>query len=150
MSFGPMFPINGQVYREVQPNSPIEFSRQPGSYVYAPAMQESGVREYYRTLLKHKLAALSTLVVIFSVITIATLRTTPIYESAGTIAITKPDSGIVNFKDSTPEWDYYDPTEMDTEVRILKSDLLSLQVLRASAWTRAPPTCPQPMPTPSI
>jgi polysaccharide biosynthesis transport protein len=138
MSFGPMFPINGQVYREVQPNSPIEFSRQPGSYVYAPAMQESGVREYYRTLLKHKLAALSTLVVIFSVITIATLRTTPIYESAGTIAITKPDSGIVNFKDSTPEWDYYDPTEMDTEVRILKSDLLSLQVLRALGLDKGP------------
>jgi len=133
-----MFPINGQVYREVQPNSPIEFSRQPGSYVYAPAMQESGVREYYRTLLKHKLAALSTLVVIFSVITIATLRTTPIYESAGTIAITKPDSGIVNFKDSTPEWDYYDPTEMDTEVRILKSDLLSLQVLRALGLDKGP------------
>ncbi len=138
MSFGPMFPINGQVYREVQPNSPIEFSRQPGSYVYAPAMQESGVREYYRTLLKHKWAALSTLVVIFSVITIATLRTTPIYESAGTIAITKPDSGIVNFKDSTPEWDYYDPTEMDTEVRILKSDLLSLQVLRALGLDKGP------------
>jgi polysaccharide biosynthesis transport protein len=138
MSFGPMFPINGQVYREVQPNSPIEFSRQPGSYVYAPAMQESGVREYYRTLLKHKLAALSTLVVIFSVITIATLRTTPIYGSAGTIAITKPDSGIVNFKDSTPEWDYYDPTEMDTEVRILKSDLLSLQVLRALGLDKGP------------
>src|SRR6185312_15232899 len=101
-------------------------------------MQESGVREYYRTLLKHKWAALSTLVVIFSVITIATLRTTPIYESAGTIAITKPDSGIVNFKDSTPEWDYYDPTEMDTEVRILKSDLLSLQVLRALGLDKGP------------
>lgn len=142
MSSGPMFPINGQVFREVQSNSPIEFSRQPGSYIYAPATQESGVREYCRTLLKHKWAALSTLLVIFSVITIATLRTTPIYESVGTIAITKPDSAIVNFKDSTPDWDYYDPTEMDTEVRILKSDLLSLQVLRELGLDKGPASSP--------
>ena len=142
MSSGPMIPIHGQVFREIQPNSPIEFSRQPGSYIYAPAAQESGIREYCRTLLKHKWAALSTLVVIFSVITIATLRTTPIYESVGTIAITKPDSAIVNFKDSAPDWDYYDPTEMDTEVRILKSDLLSLQVLRELGLDKGPTNSP--------
>ena len=142
MSSGPMIPIHGQVFREVPPNSPIEFSRQSGSYIYAPAMQESGVREYWRTLLKHKWAALSTLVVIFSVITIATLRTTPIYESVGTIAITKPDSAMVNFKDSAPDWDYYDPTEMDTEVRILKSDLLSLQVLRELGLDKGPANAP--------
>ena len=125
MSSGPLMPIYGQV---VQP-TPVEFARQSTSYIYASAAQDSGVREYLRILLKHKWAALSTLAVIFSVITIATLRTTPIYEAAGSIAITKPDS-MINFKDSAPVWDYYDPTELDTEVRILKSDLLALQVIR--------------------
>ena len=138
MNSGPMIPTHGQIFREIQPNPPIEFSRQPGAYVYAPIAQESGIREYFRTLLKHKWAALSTLAIIFSVITIATLRTTPIYESVGTIAITKPDPAIVNFKDSTPDWDYYDPTEMDTEVRILKSDLLALQVLRELGLDKTP------------
>lgn len=128
MSSGPLMPIHGQVFREIQ-NTPLEFNRQSASYVYAPAGQESNLHEYLRTLMKHKWAALSTLAVIFGVITIATFRTTPIYEATGSIAITKPDS-MINFKDSAPEFDYYDPTELDTEVRILKSDLLALQVVR--------------------
>lgn len=129
MSSGPPSPIFGQFLRDIPLAAPTDYSRTP-SYVYAPAIQDFGAREYFRILLKHKWAVLATLSLIFSVIAIATFRTTPVYEAAGTIAITKPDSAIINFKDSAPEWDYYDPTEMDTEVRILKSDLLALQVIR--------------------
>src|SRR6202035_3256011 len=35
-----------------------------------------------------------------------------------------------NLKDSSSSVEYYDPADMDTEVRILKSDLLALQVIR--------------------
>jgi uncharacterized protein involved in exopolysaccharide biosynthesis len=67
---------------------------------------------------------------VVGVVTISTLRSTPIYEAAGSIAINKMDPVTFSLKDSASSIDYYDPTDMDTEVRILKSDLLALQVVR--------------------
>jgi exopolysaccharide transport family protein len=67
---------------------------------------------------------------VVGVVTISTLRTTPIYEAVGSIAINKMDPVTFNLKDSSSSVDYYDPADMDTEVRILKSDLLALQVIR--------------------
>ena len=42
------------------------------------------------------------------------------------------DPVTFNLKDSVERrrFDYYDPTDLDTEVRILKSDLLALQVIQ--------------------
>jgi uncharacterized protein involved in exopolysaccharide biosynthesis len=85
-------------------------------------------------------------------VTIASLKMTPIYEAVGRIAINKPDTNLVNFRDSSNGGgDYSDPTtDLDTEVTILQSDLLDLQVIKTlnldkmpnSAATRAagPPT----------
>ena len=67
---------------------------------------------------------------VLGVVTISTLRSTPIYEAVGSIAINKMDPVTFNLKDSSSSVDYYDPTDLDTEVRILKSDLLALQVIR--------------------
>jgi len=64
---------------------------------------------------------------------------TPIYEARGSIAINKPDSGLVNFSNSpTFNVDYYDPTEMETEVKILQSDLLALQIVKELGIDRRP------------
>jgi len=63
----------------------------------------------------------------------------PVYEASGSIAINKPDSGLVNFSNSpTFSVDYYDPTEMETEVKILQSDLLALQVIKELGLDRRP------------
>ena len=60
------------------------------------------------------------------------MRSTRIYDAFGSIAINKTDPAILNFKESASGGgaDYYDPTDLDTEVRILKSDLLALQVIK--------------------
>jgi polysaccharide biosynthesis transport protein len=69
--------------------------------------------------------------IIFGASLIATLRTTPIYDATGSIAINKPDPILQGLRDATNSGaDYYDPTDLDTEVRILRSDLLALQVIR--------------------
>ncbi len=101
----------------------------PDRAVYPELLsQESALGEYVRILIKRKWTVLACLVIIFSVVAIASLKMTPIYEASGTIAINKPDSGLVNFSNSpTFNVDYYDPTEMETEVKILQSDLLALQ-----------------------
>ncbi len=131
MDSGPLIPANGQVLREVQSAYPIEFNRPPQIYPALPA-QDSVLREYLRVLIKRKWVVISSVVIIFSAVTIATLRSTRIYEASGSIAINKMDSGMMNFKDSPNGGSdyYYDPADLDTEVSILRSDLLALQVIK--------------------
>jgi polysaccharide biosynthesis transport protein len=139
MDSGPLVPANGSVVREMQPASGLDLGR-PGFrrlYPELPA-QESAIGEYLRVLSKRKWVVISCLLTIFSVVAIASLRMTPVYEAAGTIAINKPDSTL-NFKDSaTFSLDYYDPTELETEVKILQSDLLALQVIKELNLDRRP------------
>ncbi len=132
MDSGPLIQANNQVIREIQPAFPAEFGRS-GSYGSYPgvAPQESILHEYLRVLIKRKWIVLLCLVGIFTSIAVATFKMTPIYEAAGSIAVNKSDPGLVNFKDSgAMSVDYYDPADMDTEVKILESDLLALQVIR--------------------
>jgi polysaccharide biosynthesis transport protein len=133
MASGPLIPVNGQVLREVQADHPIELNRQlgPSAYSALPG-HDSPLREYLRVLIKRKWLVFSCLAIIFGVVALATMRSTRIYEAAGSIAINKTDPAILNLKESANGGaaDYYDPTDLDTEVRILKSDLLALQVIK--------------------
>jgi uncharacterized protein involved in exopolysaccharide biosynthesis len=64
-------------------------------------------------------------------VALASLRQTPIYDAVGRIAVNKADSNLISFKDSNPDIDYvYEQSDLDTEVRILQSDLMALQVIR--------------------
>ena len=129
MASGPLVPQNNG-HRELQPADP-EIIRQvgPGLYNVLPS-QDSALREYMRVLIKRKWIVIACAVGIFAAVAIASLRQTPIYEAVGRIAVNKADSNLITFKDSVPVMDYYDPTDLDTEVRILQSDLLALQVIR--------------------
>jgi succinoglycan biosynthesis transport protein ExoP len=131
MDAGPLVPLNGQILRERQPPLPIEFDRDPVPAAYpGAATQDSVLREYVRIFIKRKWVLIASVALVVSVVTISTLRTTPIYEAVGSIAINKMDPVTFNLKDSSSTVDYYDPADLDTEVRILKSDLLALQVIR--------------------
>ena len=129
MESGSLVPSNGHA-RELQP-VPLEINQISPS-IYPPLLpsQESVLREYLRVLIKRRFVVVSCLAVIFLLVLIATLRTTPIYDAFGSIAINKPDLSLLNFKDSNSGGDYYDQTDIDTEVKILKSDLLALQVIK--------------------
>src|SRR3984893_16336929 len=129
MDSGPL--IQANIVREMQPALGLDLGRPavPRLYPEIPS-HDSGVGEYLRVLVKRKWIVLSCLVTIFAVVAIASLKMTPVYDASGSIAINKPDSNF-NFKNSaTFSLDYYDPTEMETEVKILQSDLLALQVIK--------------------
>lgn len=133
MDSGPLIPVTGQVLREVQVDHPIELNRQLGLSNYSNLSgQDSILREYLRVLIKRKWLVLGCVAVIFGVVALATMRSTRIYDAAGSIAINKTDPAILSLKDSGNGGasDFYDPTDLDTEVRILKSDLLALQVIK--------------------
>jgi succinoglycan biosynthesis transport protein ExoP len=124
--------------REIPPASPLEFG--PAGLPLQPWLppQESALREYLRVLIKRKWTVLGCVAAILSIVAIATFKMTPIYEASGSIAINKPDSSLVNFKDSPGGGDYSDPTDIDTEVTILQSDLLALQVIKALNLDKMP------------
>jgi polysaccharide biosynthesis transport protein len=130
MALGPLVPRNSDS-NQLRPGEPVELLKPFGSALYnvLPA-QESMLREYLRVLIKRKWLVISCIVGIFAVVAIASLRQTPIYEAAGQIVVNKADSNLITFKDEMPVVDYYDPADLDTEVRILQSDLLALQVIR--------------------
>ncbi len=144
MSLGPLVPRgndprNGDGLREFQTGEPAEFLRPIGSALYnvLPA-QESTLREYLRVLIKRKWMVISVIVGIFMAVAVASLRQTPIYEATGQIVVNKADSNLITFKDSMPVVDYYDQSDLDTEVRILQSDLLALQVIRTLNLDKRP------------
>jgi polysaccharide biosynthesis transport protein len=139
MDSGPLVQANNLALHEIQPAS-FEFARSSAPRVYPELVsQESALGEYLRILQKRKWTVAACLVAIFSVVAIASLKMTPVYEASGSIEINKPDSGLVNFNNSpTFNVDYYDPSDLETEVMILQSDLLALQVVKQLALDRRP------------
>ncbi len=137
MDFGPLVTANNRI--ELQPNQGLDGNRPGGPRFYSDAPpQESAIGESLRVLLKRKWVVIASLVTIFSVVAIASLKMTPVYEAGGTIEINKPDSTL-NFQNSaTFSVDYFDPTELETELKILQSDLLATQVIRELNLDRRP------------
>ena len=131
MDSGSLIHTNSQLMRE-GPINPAEFQQQISPH-FDPLLpsQESVLREYFRTLVKRRWVVLTSLAVIFGVVAIATLRATKIYQASGSIAINKPDPMMMlDFANGHSGGNYYDTTDLDTEVRILRSDLLALQVIQ--------------------
>lgn len=150
MDSGPLAPLSNGTVRELQPSQILDLGRPTSSRIYPElSPNESVAAEYLRILIKRKWIVLGCFTTIFSVVAIASLKTTPVYEAGGTIAINKPDTTL-NFQGSTTfNLDYYDPSELDTEVKILQSDLLALQVIRELNLDRRPEMANQAPPAPS-
>ena len=151
MDFGPLVPANNPVVREFQPSQNSDLGRAAGPRLYPdlPSSQESPVRESIRILRKRIWVILGCLVTIFSVVAIASLKMPKVYEAGGTIEINKPDANL-NFQNSTTfSLDYFDPTELETELKILQSDVLALHVIRELNLDRNPDLANQPPPSPS-
>ena len=139
MDFGSLVPASESAIRDLQPNQQLDLGRSTGPRLYSdPPSHESALGESLRILRKRKWILLGSLVTIFSVVAIASLKMPKVYEANGTIEINKPDPSL-NFQNSTTfSLDYFDPTELETDMKILQSDLLALQVIRDLNLDRRP------------
>src|SRR6266571_431572 len=148
MDFGPLVPASNPALREVLPTQNLDMGRPLGPRLYTDLPpQESPVGESLRILRKRKWVILGCLGLIFSVIAIASMKMPKVYEANGTIEINKPDPSL-NFQNSTTfSLDYFDPTELETDMKILQSDLLALQVIRELNLDRRPELGGQAPPT---
>jgi capsular exopolysaccharide synthesis family protein len=131
MDSGSLIPKNANNLPEVRAGYPLEVSQPLASNLnnLLPS-QESVLRDYLRIFFKHRVVVLATLATIFGAATIATLRSTRIYDAVGSIAINKTDPMAMNFGNSPNSQGYYDTSDIDTEVRVLQSDLLALDVIK--------------------
>jgi polysaccharide biosynthesis transport protein len=151
MDSGPLIPASNPAIRELQATQALDLGRPGGPRLYPDLPpQESAIGDSFRVLVKRKWLILGCLVTIFSVVAIASLRLPKIYEANGTIEINKPDASL-NFQNSaTFSLDYFDPTELETDMKILQSDLLALQVIRElnldkqSEFSGSAPSAPPP------
>src|SRR5882724_650893 len=118
MDSGSLIPANSHNIREFRSDFAAELNRALVPVI--PALsQESVLREYFRILRKRLWVVVTCVAVIVGAISVATLRSTRIYEASGSIAINKPDPMIINFKDGQGGgMGYDDPTDLDTEVHI--------------------------------
>ncbi len=133
MSLGPLIPRPEGSRSEIprsDNSSQAEFLRPINPVAYNLPSQDSPLRDYMRVLIKRKWLVISVVVGIFVAVLVASLRQTPVYEAVGQIVINKADSNLISFKDSVPVVEYSDQGDLDTEVRVLQSDLLALQVIR--------------------
>ena len=107
---------------------------------YIPgAPEEASLGEYWRVLVKRKWTIIAALLVVMTLATVISLRTTPMYMAVGKIAIFRDSSDLVSFKDvgstTSDDWDY--TVAMDTQVKILQSDTMALAVARNLAASNA-------------
>lgn len=144
---------------------PLSLGRGYG-YTYNPYAaaglppNDNGLLQYWPILRKHRWTILATIVFIVTVTTIVTLRTTPIYEAVGRIAVGRENNDVLGFKSSgeglNSEYDYDYTVALDTQVKILQSDAIALATAKAlqldktPAFSRAAAKNADPLAAPSV
>src|SRR5437879_3405663 len=100
---------------------------------YNASAPESTVGDYYRILQKHKGVIIASVLIVVTLVTIATFRMTPMYEAAARIAISKEDSSenlrLNSQSSADTDWNYDYNVELDTQAKILQCDTLALRVI---------------------
>jgi succinoglycan biosynthesis transport protein ExoP len=128
--------MNGSADTSIQLPTPTG----PEAYTTIPH-RETTIRDYWLILVKRRWAIIAFALVVVVLTSIATFKTTPIYDAVARIAINHESSGALPFKDNTsnsmPDYEDY-ATAIETQVRILKSDNLAMRVIRKLGLDKNP------------
>src|SRR5581483_1682078 len=105
--------------------------------------QDDGLLVYWPILRKHRWTIAATIIVVVTLATIVTLRTTPIYEAVGRITVGHENNDVLGFKTTGENFvsdDDYDYTvALDTQMKILQSDAIALATAKALQLDKMPP-----------
>ena len=104
---------------------------------------DNGLLQYWPILRKHRWTILATIIIVVTITTIITLRTTPIYDASGRIAVGRENNDVLGFKSSgeglnSDFYDYDYAVALDTQVKILQSDAIALATAKALQLDKSP------------
>jgi succinoglycan biosynthesis transport protein ExoP len=92
--------------------------------------QESPLLHYWRILRKRRWAVVATVVIIFALSVIFTLKTTRLYQATSKVAIFPETPNVLGFKDQeNGSVDYQYDVALETQAAILRSDALAMKVI---------------------
>jgi polysaccharide biosynthesis transport protein len=122
-----------------------QIQTQPNYIPLAP--EEPFWANYWLVLRKRKWVVVATVIIVATLATIVSLRTTPIYDAFAKIEINRPNSDVLlGFKDVgagvSPDAYLDDELELPTQVHILQSSRIALQVIKALNLDSARPVQP--------
>ncbi|HVZ16948.1 MAG TPA: polysaccharide biosynthesis tyrosine autokinase [Terriglobales bacterium] len=105
--------------------------------------QDNGLLQYWPILRKHRWTIAATIIIFVTLATVITLRTTPIYDAVGRIAISRENNDVLGFKSSgeasSADNDFDYAVALDTQIRILQSDAIALATAKALQLDKMPP-----------
>src|SRR5712692_1699248 len=107
------------------------FAAQPQALPFDMMSPEPHLLDYVRVLRKHQWLILFFLLSVVTIVTIATLRMTPIYTATARLAIDRENANILPFP-GTDSYDIYLDLEnyIETQAKILQTETLALQTIR--------------------
>src|SRR5947209_321611 len=95
MDFGPLVPASSSIVLDKQASPGLDLGRGIGPRIYPELpSQESALGESLRILIKRKWVILACMATSFSLVTTASGKMTPLYETGGTIQIDKADTTL--------------------------------------------------------
>src|ERR1051326_738838 len=135
MDSGKLIPSNG--HANGGNHQALENYFSSGSYAAIP--QEPGLLDYWRILAKRKILVLTTFGLILFLSALTTFRATKLYQSVSRVAVYRESAQVLDFKDGmapidSDDWDY--TVAIETQVRIMESDSLALQVAKDLGWDK--------------
>src|SRR3954465_2716649 len=84
---------------------------------------DNGLLQYWPILRKHRWTVLATIIIVVTLTTVITMRTTPIYEAVGRIAVNHENNDVLGFKSAgdslNPDYDWDYAVALDTQIKIL-------------------------------
>ncbi len=106
--------------------------------------EDSSLRYYWAILLKRKWTVILTVVVVVTLVSIASFKMTPRYEALSRIAVGREQQDVLGFRDvatgSNEEWDY--TIQLGTQLRVLQSDTLAMRVIEQLQLDKNPVFAP--------
>lgn len=103
------------------------------------APHEPHLLDYFIIIRKHQWLALTFLLTVVTVVTIASFKMKPVYVASARVEVDKDTQNGVQFQDFNPYDDYMDTDAyIETQTKILQSETLALQTIRSMDLSRYP------------
>lgn len=125
---------------------PVERRRDSLAVVSAPAPEswdqaphETNLLDYLMVLRKHQWMILTFLLLVVSIVTIATLRMKPVYVASARVEVDPESNNPLPFQNDSALGDYIDMDNyIDTQTKIIQSQTLAMTTIRAMDLPRYP------------